>query len=111
MRDAEHVIPELHICEGAWQSAESHPEIVHSLLEEELQEEWISEYASLEDIQSEFPQVALGRLGLVLAEGRSARLVVDSSISGVTSSSTIPNCICHFGSSHFGSRSRLERHP
>ncbi|CAE7282297.1 unnamed protein product, partial [Symbiodinium microadriaticum] len=92
-RDAEHIIPELHICEGAWQSAESQPEIVHSLLEEELREEWISEYASLEEIQSEFPQVALGRLGLVLAEGRSARLVVDSSISGVTSSSAIPNCI------------------
>ena len=92
VRDAEHIIPELHI-EGAWQSAESHPEIVHSLLEEELQEEWISEYASLEDIQAKFPQVALGRLGLVMAEGRSARLVVDSSISGVTSSSTIPNCI------------------
>ncbi|CAE7458576.1 unnamed protein product, partial [Symbiodinium microadriaticum] len=93
VRDAEHVIPALHICEGAWQSAESHPDIVQALLEEELQEEWISEYASLDAIQSEFPQVALGRLGLVLAEGRSARLVVDSSISGVTSSSTIPNCI------------------
>ena len=93
VRDAEHIIPDLHICEGAWQSAESQPDIVHSLLDEELQEGWISEYASLEDIQSAFPQVALGRLGLVLAEGRSARLVVDSSISGVTSSSAIPNCI------------------
>ncbi|CAE7378217.1 unnamed protein product, partial [Symbiodinium necroappetens] len=93
VRDAEPVIPALHICEGAWQSAESHPDIVQALLEEEMQEEWITEYASLEAIQSEFPQVALGRLGLVLAEGRSARLVVDSSISGVTSSSTIPNCI------------------
>ena len=92
-RDAEHIIPELHICEGAWQSAESAPDIVHSLLDEELEEGWISEFASLEDIQSKFPQVALGRLGLVLAEGRSARLVVDSSISGVTSSSAIPNCI------------------
>ena len=92
-RDAEHIIPDLHICEGAWQSAESQPDIVHPLLDEELQEGWISEYASLADIQSEFPQVALGRLGLVLAEGRSARLVVDSSISGVTSSSAIPNCI------------------
>ena len=86
VRDAEH-------CEGAWQSAESHPDVVEALLEEELQEEWISEFASLDAIQSQFPQVALGRLGLVLAEGRSARLVVDSSISGVTSSSTIPNCI------------------
>ena len=76
VRNAEHVIPALHICEGAWQSAESHPDIVQALLVEELQEEWISEYASLEAIQSEFPQVALGRLGLVLAEGRSARLVV-----------------------------------
>ena len=67
VRDSEPVIPALHICEGAWQSAESHPDIVQALLEEELQEEWISEYASLEAIQSEFPQVALGRLGLVLA--------------------------------------------
>ncbi|CAE7259471.1 unnamed protein product, partial [Symbiodinium sp. KB8] len=92
-RDAEHIIPDLHIREGTWQSAESQPDIVNSLLDEELREEWISEYASLEDIQSEFSQVALGRLGLVIAEGRSARLVVDSSISGVTSSSAIPNCI------------------
>ncbi|CAE7588581.1 unnamed protein product, partial [Symbiodinium necroappetens] len=59
VRDAEHVMPALHICEGAWQSAESHPDIVQALLEEELQEEWISEYASLDSIQSEFPQVAL----------------------------------------------------
>ena len=35
-RDAEHIIPELHICEGAWQSAESAPDIVHSLLERNL---------------------------------------------------------------------------
>ncbi|CAE7365248.1 unnamed protein product, partial [Symbiodinium sp. CCMP2456] len=90
-RDSELVIPALHLCEGAWKSAESEPDIVHTLLEEELRESWITEYASLEEIQNEFPQVALGRLGLVLAEGRSPRLVVDSSVSGVTSSSVIPN--------------------
>ncbi|CAE7311333.1 unnamed protein product [Symbiodinium sp. CCMP2456] len=76
---------------GAWQPADSAPDIVHSLLEEERRESWITVYASLDVILKEFPQVALGRLGLVLAEGRPPRLVADSSISGVTSSSVIPN--------------------
>ena len=52
---------------------------------------WIEEFSSLEDIRSRYPTVACGRLGLVLAEGRSPRLVVDSSISGVTEACFIPN--------------------
>ncbi|CAE7343575.1 unnamed protein product, partial [Symbiodinium microadriaticum] len=83
----------LYIAPGAWQSAESQPDIVAELLKEELAEGWISEFASLADVQAQFPQVALGRLGLVLAEGRSAHLVVDSSVTGVTASSSIPNCV------------------
>ena len=49
------------------------------------------EYASLEQVRADFPQVVCGKLGLVLAEGRSPRLVVDSSISGVTQSCEMPN--------------------
>ena len=45
----------------------------------------------MEAVKAAFPKVAFGKLGLVLAEGRSPRLVVDSSISGVTSSCVIPN--------------------
>ncbi|CAE7230498.1 unnamed protein product, partial [Symbiodinium sp. CCMP2456] len=55
-RDSELVLPALRPCEGAWKSADSEPDIVHSLLEEELRESWISEYASLEAIRNEFPQ-------------------------------------------------------
>ncbi|CAE7406973.1 unnamed protein product, partial [Symbiodinium sp. CCMP2456] len=76
---------------GAWKPADSAPDIVPSSLEEERRESWITEYASLDVILKEFPQVALGSLGLVLAEGRPPRLVVDSSISAVTSPSVFPN--------------------
>eukprot|EP00435_Cladocopium_sp_Y103_P041493 s465_g11.t1 len=36
-------------------------------------------------------KVAIGKLGVVLAEGRSPRLVVDSSISNVTANTILPN--------------------
>ena len=90
-RDWEPVLPDLKLCEGSWLSASSHPEQVLSLLQEELAAGWIEEFSSLGEIQAKFPSVACGRLGLVLAEGRSPRLVVDSSISGVTEACFIPN--------------------
>ena len=90
-RDEAHPLTELLICDGSWKSASDHPQEVLQMLEDELEEGWISEYPSLQAIQATFPQVACGKLGFVQAEGRSARLVVDSSISGVTSSCQIPN--------------------
>ena len=90
-RDEVHPLSELVICDGSWKSASDHPQEVLQMLEEELAEGWISEYPSLQAIQATFPQVACGKLGFVQAEGRSARLVVDSSISGVTGSCQIPN--------------------
>ena len=45
----------------------------------------------VELMPSEYDQVAVGKLGVVLAEGRSLRLVVDSSVSNVTSNTCIPN--------------------
>ena len=90
-RDWAPVIPDLQVCEGSWLSASSHPSQVNELLAEELAAGWIEEFSSLEDIRTRYPTVACGRLGLVLAEGRSPRLVVDSSISGVTEACFIPN--------------------
>ena len=84
---------DLTICEGSWASAASHPQQVGELLEAELDAGWIQEYSSLQAIEEAFPLVACGKLGLVLAEGRSPRLVVDSSISGVTQSCALPNRI------------------
>ena len=42
-------------------------------------------------LKDKYDRVAVGKLGLVLAEGRSPRLVVDSSVSNVTSNTAIPN--------------------
>ena len=42
-------------------------------------------------LRQQFGQVAVGKLGVVLAEGRSPRLVVDSSVSNVTANTSIPN--------------------
>ena len=93
LRSDEHDLADLVICDGAWRSAADNPTQVRELIASELQEGWIEEYSSLSEIQSQFTSVAVGKLGLVVAEGRSPRLVVDSSISGVTASSKIPNRI------------------
>ena len=91
VRQSDSLEEDLQICHGSWKSASDQPTQVLSLLEEELREGWIVEYPSVEAVKAAFPKVAFGKLGLVLAEGRSPRLVVDSSISGVTSSCVIPN--------------------
>ena len=93
LRSDEPELADLVICEGAWRSAADNPTQVRELIASELQEGWIEEYSSLAEIQSKFTSVAVGKLGLVVAEGRSPRLVVDSSISGVTAASKIPNRI------------------
>ena len=43
------------------------------------------------ELLQRYSQVAIGKLNLVIAPGRSPRLVVDSSISGVTANTCIPN--------------------
>ncbi|CAE7502271.1 unnamed protein product [Symbiodinium sp. CCMP2592] len=68
-----------------------HPEQVRELLAQEIAEGWIVERPSVQYLHDHFPAVAIGKLGLVLAEGRSPRLTVDSSISGVTAACQIPN--------------------
>ena len=82
---------ELHLCEGTWKSAADAPDQVRALLQEELEEGWISVHPSLESIQASFATVACGKLGFVAAGNKSPRLVVDSSILGVTGACIIPN--------------------
>ena len=91
LRHNDPVCTDLNICEGSWKSASDHPDQVRQLLEQEIAEGWITEQPSLESLHANFPAVAIGKLGLVLAEGRSPRLTVDSSISGVTAACRIPN--------------------
>ncbi|CAE7032378.1 unnamed protein product [Symbiodinium sp. CCMP2592] len=91
LRSADPIVSDLVICEGSWKSASDHPDQVRELLAQEIAEGWIVERPSVQYLHDHFPAVAIGKLGLVLAEGRSPRLTVDSSISGVTAACQIPN--------------------
>ena len=93
LRDADQVADQpLSMQTGHWSGADEHPDIVSELLQEELQFGWIEEIKGGDDaLQEEFSQVAVGKLNLVVAPGRSPRLVVDSSVSGVTANTCIPN--------------------
>ena len=83
---------ELLQCESSWKSALDNPELVWPLLEEECEAGFIEKVpGGLAQLQKEHPHVAVGKLGLVCAENRSPRLVVDSTVSGVTQNTSIPN--------------------
>ena len=79
-------------CTDTWKSAQDHPDIVEQLVEEELQAGFIELVpGGLAELQASYSRTAIGKLGVVIAEGRSPRLVVDSSISNVTTNTVIPN--------------------
>ena len=83
---------ELCHCESAWKSALDNAEIVDKLLQEELDAGWICEITGGDDeLKRLYKHSAVGKLGVVLSEGRPPRLVVDSSISGVTNATHLPN--------------------
>jgi len=76
----------------SWKSAADHPAIVEDLINEELAAGFIALVpGGVPELQKQFQRTAVGKLGVVIAEGRSPRLVVDSSISDVTSNTVIPN--------------------
>ena len=77
-------------CSDSWKSAQDDP--VDQLVEEEVQAGFIELYpGGLAELQASYNRTAVGKLGVVIAEGRSPRLVVDSSISNVTTNTIIPN--------------------
>lgn len=92
-RASEHVADQpLSLQTGHWSGADEHPDVVAKLLQEELEAGWIEEVEGGEaELLQRYSQVAIGKLNLVIAPGRSPRLVVDSSISGVTANTCIPN--------------------
>ena len=79
-------------CTSSWKSALDHPAEVNELIQEEVAAGFIAKIpGGLSELQATYTTTAVGKLGLVQAEGRSPRLVVDSSISNVTSNTVIPN--------------------
>ena len=79
-------------CTSSWKSAASNLSLVRELIAEEVASGFIAMVpGGLQELQQQYPKTAVGKLGLVLAEGRSPRLVVDSSISNVTANTILPN--------------------
>jgi len=83
------------VCHDSWKSASDHPSIVEDLIQEELAAGFIALVpGGVPELQERYQRTAVGKLGplgVVIAEGPSPRLVVDSSISNVTSNTVIPN--------------------
>ncbi|OLP86243.1 hypothetical protein AK812_SmicGene32672 [Symbiodinium microadriaticum] len=68
-------------CESSWKSEIDHSEIVDDLLQEELAQGWIAIVSGGDEaLRREYSVSAVGKLGVVLSEGRPPRLVVDSSV-------------------------------
>ena len=79
-------------CTSSWKSALDHPSLVRALIAAEVSEGFIAHVpGGIKSLNEHYEQVAVGKLGIVLAEGRSPRLVVDSSVSNVTANTVIPN--------------------
>ena len=82
----------LQACESSWKSARDHPAMVQDLIADKVKQGFIALIpGGVKELQSRYDKIAIGKLGLVLAEGRSPRLVVDSSVSMVTTNTAIPN--------------------
>ena len=74
------------------ESVASNLSLVRELIAEEVASGFIALVpGGLQELQQQYPKTAVGKLGLVLAEGRSPHLVVDSSISNVTANTILPN--------------------
>ena len=79
-------------CDSEWKSAIDHASLVDTLLADEIAAGFIEEIAGGDAaLKAQYPDVAVGKLAVIVIEGKSPRLVVDSSVSHVTSRTVLPN--------------------
>ena len=83
---------DLLVCEGNWQGAESDPALLQDLIEEEMASGYLEEVPSLEAAYARWGQdrVAVGKVNIVKAPGRSPRLVVDNSVCNTNQNCYVP---------------------
>eukprot|EP00435_Cladocopium_sp_Y103_P028775 s1489_g7.t1 len=76
----------------ACRSAADQPHIVQQLVDDQVAAGFIEPIpGGIPQLEASYQKIGVGKLGLVLAEGRSPRLVVDNSISNMTCNTTLPN--------------------
>ena len=82
---------ELLICEGNWKGAEEDPALLQQLVEEELEAGYLEVVPDLETaFRRGKERVAVGKVNIVKAPGRSPRLVVDNSICNTNQCCHVP---------------------
>ena len=75
-----------------WRSATVEPEVTRKLLQDELDQGFCFKFhGSLEDAEQRWPLgVAIGKLSVVRAPGRSERLCLDNSVCGTNANCAVP---------------------
>ena len=83
---------DLLVCEGNWLGAESDPALLQELIEEEISAGYLEEMPDLESAYKRWgkDRVAVGKVNIVKAPGRSPRLVVDNSICNTNQNCFVP---------------------
>lgn len=83
--------PELQLCQTNWKGADDDPQLTWSLIQEELDNDWVAEVpGGMEEAQRRWQHLAVGKLNVVHASGRKPRLVLDSSCCGVNTRCVLP---------------------
>ena len=84
--------PHLEHCRGNWTAAEQSPELLAQLIEQEVEKGFVKRFEGTEeDAALHWPKgTAIGKLNVVVAEGRDPRLVLDSTVCGLNPAVHIP---------------------
>ena len=87
-------LDDLHLlhCAGNWTQAEKNPALLDELIQKEIANGWVKEFrGTLEDAQQAWPScTAVGKLNIVQAEGKDARLVLDSTVCNANPKCFVP---------------------
>ena len=84
--------PHLEHCRGNWTMAEQSPELLAQLIQQEVDKGFVKRFEGTEeDAALHWPKgTAIGKLNVVVAEGRDPRLVLDSTVCGLNPAVHIP---------------------
>ena len=83
--------PDLVVCHDNWTSANHNPDTTRQLIQKELDDGFIEELLDIATAEQRWPKgIALGKLGVVHADNRDPRLVLDSTICGMNGRCHLP---------------------
>ena len=79
-------------CRGNWLAAENNPALLSKLVQEEVDKGFVKKFMGSESqARQRWPNgTAIGKLNIVMAEGRDPRLVLDSSVCGLNLAVHLP---------------------